>query len=526
MTPHPTTATASERIAILDFGSQYTPLIARRMRELGVLAEIFPAGVDPAAIALPGLKGIVLSGGPASVFEPGAPRPAPGLLALEVPVLGVCYGMQLLNPLDGGSVTASTHREYGRAELAEAGGELLAGLSHRPRVWMSHGDRLEAVAPGWHTVAVTGDGVVAAIENPARRRYAVQFHPEVTHTPEGRTILENFLFRICGCAGGWDVGAYLETAVAEVRAKVGAAPVIVLVSGGVDSTVTAALLAKALPPAQIYPIHIDSGLMREDESAEVAAALRAMGLTNLHVVDATERFLGALAGVTDPEEKRRRIGDVFIEVQQAELATLGIDPEAAILAQGTLYTDLIESGATGSHTATIKTHHNVGTPLVKAKRAAGKIVEPCHGIFKDEVRELGLRLGVPRELVMRHPFPGPGLAIRVLGEVTRERLATLRRAETIYLDEIRQAGLYDAIWQAFAALLPVNAVGVQGDGRTYGAVVALRAVDSVDGMTADFHPLPYDVLGRAAARIANEVPGVNRVVFDVTSKPPATIEWE
>jgi GMP synthase (glutamine-hydrolysing) len=517
---------AHDRIAVLDFGSQYTPLIARRLRELGVLAEIFPAGVSPERLTGDGLKGIILSGGPASVTEPDAPRPAPGLLDLNVPILGVCYGMQLLNQEGGGSVVSGAHREYGRAVLTGCSGPLFEGVSAAPTVWMSHGDRLDAIAPGWCVAGRTDNGIVAAIAHQTRPRFAVQFHPEVTHSPEGRTMLSNFVFGVCGCRGDWSVGAYLDEAIAKVRAQVGSSPVIVLVSGGVDSTVTAALLAQALPPEQVFPIHIDSGLMRAGESAAVAESLRAAGLVNLRVVDAADRFFAAVSGLLDPEAKRRAIGDVFIAVQDAEVAALGIDAEAAFLAQGTLYTDLIESGATSAHTAMIKTHHNVGTPLVRAKRAAGKIVEPCGGIFKDEVRALGMLLGLPRELVMRHPFPGPGLGIRVIGEVTPERVAIVRQADAIYMEEIRQAGLYDAIWQAFAALLPVKAVGVQGDSRTEGAVVALRAVDSIDGMTADFHPVPFEVLGRAAARIANEVGGVNRVVFDVTSKPPATIEWE
>ena len=517
----------NERIAILDFGSQYTPLIARRLREMGVFATILPHDAKASSLAGPDLKGVILSGGPASVHEDCAPLPDPGVTELGVPVLGVCYGMQWLNHAMGGRVVSHTHREYGRTQVEIVmPGQLLGGLATPETVWMSHGDRLDALASDFAVTARTADGVIAAIEAPRRQHYGLQFHPEVTHTPHGRQILRNFVFSICGCKGDWSVADYLDEAIREVREMVGDRPVIVLVSGGVDSTVTAALLARALPPEQVFPIHVDSGLMRANESAQVAESLRGMGLANLHVVDAGELFLSRLAGVTDPEQKRRIIGDTFIEVQQQEVARLGIDEATAFLAQGTLYTDLIESGATGSQTATIKTHHNVGTPLVKAKRAAGLIVEPCRGIFKDEVRELGMLLGLSRELVMRHPFPGPGLGIRILGEVTTERLSILRAADLIYLEELRRADLYEAIWQAFAVLLPVNAVGVQGDGRTYGSVIALRAVDSVDGMTADFHPVPFEVLGRAAARIANEVKGVNRVVFDVTSKPPATIEWE
>ena len=517
----------NETIAILDFGSQYTPLIARRIREMGVYATILPHNTPVSTLSGAGLKGLILSGGPASVHEEGSPMPAPGVLDLDVPILGVCYGMQLLNRLSGGEVVSHTQREYGRAtlEIPSATG-LFAGLAAEETVWMSHGDRLDRLADGFTITARTRDGVIAAIESPTTRRYGLQFHPEVTHSPNGKQLIRNFVFDVCGCQGDWSVADYLDEAIRDVRAQVGNSPVIVLVSGGVDSTVTAALLAKALPPEQVYAIHIDSGLMRARESAQVVESLKELGLANLHFVDASERFLSRLAGVTDPEEKRRIIGDTFIEVQAEEVAKLGIDEESAYLAQGTLYTDLIESGATGSQTATIKTHHNVGTPLVKAKRAAGKIVEPCGGIFKDEVRELGMHLGLSRELVMRHPFPGPGLAIRILGEITRERLEVLRKADVIYLEELRRADLYEAIWQAFAVLLTVNAVGVQGDGRTYGGVVALRAVDSVDGMTADFHPVPFEVLGRVASRIANEVKEVNRVVFEVTSKPPATIEWE
>lgn len=518
-------STPPERIAILDYGSQYTPLIARRIREMGVLATV--SSHDCAIDALgPGLKGLILSGGPSSVYEPGAPQLNPEVLALGIPLLGICYGMQLLTHTAGGRVVSHTQREYGRTEVALAGASpLFGGLGASEIVWMSHGDRLEGLPADFRITARTAEGVIAAFEAP-QNRYGLQFHPEVTHTPGGKQILKNFVFDVCGCRGGWSVGNYLEEAISEVQRTVGDSPVIVLVSGGVDSTVTAALLARALPAGQLHAIHIDSGLMREGESAQVIASLRDIAGVNLHFVDATSLFLERLAGLTDPERKRGAIGDTFIEIQTREVARLGIDEDRAYLAQGTLYTDLIESGASGTQTAKIKTHHNVGTPLVLAKRAAGRLVEPCRGIFKDEVRALGLHMGLPRALVMRQPFPGPGLAIRVLGEVTPERLAILRQADVIYLAELNRAGLEEAIWQAFAVLLPIQAVGVQGDGRTYGAVVALRAVDSIDGMTADFFPVPFEVLGRVASRIANEVAGVNRVVFDVTSKPPATIEWE
>jgi GMP synthase (glutamine-hydrolysing) len=391
---------------------------------------------------------------------------------------------------------------------------------------MSHGDRLEILAPGYEVLARTSDGVLAAFANTELRRFGVQFHPEVTHSLQGSQLLDNFLFAICGCKGGWSVASYLEESILAIRSQVGSNPVVVLVSGGVDSTVVAAVLARALPPEQIHAIHVDSGLMRHDESAGVMRALAVLGLKNLHLVEAQEPFLTDLAGVTDPEHKRKLIGDRFIEVQERALHDLGLDGETVYLGQGTLYTDLIESGATGSQTATIKTHHNVGTPLVKAKRAAGMLVEPLSGLFKDEVRALGRHLGVPKELLIRHPFPGPGLAVRILGEITPDRLSLLRHADRVFMECLHEANLYEAIWQAFAVLLPVKAVGVQGDGRTEGSVVALRAVDSIDGMTADFHPVPFELLGKVASRLVNEVRGINRVVFDVTSKPPGTIEWE
>ncbi len=521
----------SERIAVLDFGSQYTPLIARRLREKGVLSEILPHDAALDRVLTSDLRGLILSGGPSSVHEAGSPRPVEGLLEAVtdrgIPVLGVCYGMQLLNHLGGGTVVSHTHREYGRAQLAiEQPGSLLVGLDADTRVWMSHGDRLEVLAPGFEVLARTTDGVLAAFANPGRRHFGVQFHPEVTHTVQGGQLLDNFLFEICGCRGGWSVASYLDESIAAIREQVGSNPVVVLVSGGVDSTVVAAVLARALPPGQVHAIHVDSGLMRHDESAGVMRALQVLGLQNFHLVEAQADFLADLAGITDPETKRKRIGDRFIEVQERALKSLGLDGETVYLGQGTLYTDLIESGATGSQTATIKTHHNVGTPLVKAKRAAGMLVEPLSGLFKDEVRALGRHLGVPRDLLMRHPFPGPGLAVRILGEITAERLALLRHADRIFMECLHEANLYEAIWQAFAVLLPVRAVGVQGDGRTEGAVVALRAVDSIDGMTADFHPVPFEVLGKVASRLVNEVRGINRVVFDVTSKPPGTIEWE
>ncbi len=517
-----------ETIAILDFGSQYTQLIARRVRELGVFSRIYPHDARAATLADPEIQGIILSGGPRSVLEAGAPMLDPGVLGLGKPILGICYGMQLLNRLCDGTVVSATQREYGRATVeVEGESTLFERLDSRQEVWMSHGDRLEQVSRDFAIAARTHDGVVAAIEDTSRRIFGVQFHPEVTHTPNGRAILGNFLFAACRCSGQWTVDSHRERAIAAIRETVGDRRVLVLVSGGVDSSVTAALLARALPPEQVYALHVDSGLMRRGESAQVMQELSALGLAHLAFVDASERFLGLLAGVTDPEAKRRILGDAFIAVQEAETARLGLDGADVFLAQGTLYTDLIESGlGVGQQAVTIKTHHNVGTPLVRAKREAGRLLEPNAEIFKDEVRELGLRLGLSPELIGRHPFPGPGLAIRILGEVTADRLEILRHADEVFLQEIRQAGLYDRIWQAFAVLLPVQSVGVMGDARTYEHVVALRAVESTDGMTADVHAFPWAVLTRTAARIANEVAGVNRVVYDITSKPPATIEWE
>ncbi len=517
-----------ETIAILDFGSQYTQLIARRVRELGVFSRIYPHDAKAATLADPEIKGIILSGGPRSVHEAGAPRLDLEVLGLGKPILGICYGMQLLNWLCEGTVVSATQREYGRATVeVEGESTLFDRLDSRQEVWMSHGDRLEQVSRTFAVAARTHDGVVAAIEDASRRIFGVQFHPEVTHTPNGRAILGNFLFEACHCSGQWTVDSHLDRAIASIRETVGDRRVLVLVSGGVDSTVTAALLARALPPEQVHALHVDSGLMRRGESAQVMRELSALGLAHLVFVDASERFLGLLAGITDPEAKRRILGDAFIAVQEDETARLGLDGEDVFLAQGTLYTDLIESGlGVGQQAVTIKTHHNVGTPLVRAKREAGLLLEPNAEIFKDEVRELGVRLGLSPELIGRHPFPGPGLAIRILGEVTADRLEILRHADEVFLQEIRQAGLYERIWQAFVVLLPVQSVGVMGDARTYEHVVALRAVESADGMTADVHAFPWEMLTRTASRIANEVPGVNRVVYDITSKPPATIEWE
>ncbi|MFN3430013.1 MAG: glutamine-hydrolyzing GMP synthase [Candidatus Sericytochromatia bacterium] len=516
-----------ETIAILDYGSQYTQLIARRVRELGVYSAILPPDVTADELKAHDLKGIVLSGGPNSVYAEGSPGLPDGLLDLGVPVLGVCYGMQLLAHTQGGKVVPSDHREYGLAKLTVLTEDaLFAGLGADEPCWMSHGDRVEALPEGFRAIANSGAGVLAAMSHPERRIYALQFHPEVTHTVPGRQILSNFLFDICRCAGDWDLADYVDEISAEIRAQVGDRPVVSLVSGGVDSTVATALLLKALPAEQVYALHIDSGLMRRSESLQVMGSLEALGLRHLRLVEAEAEFLAALAGKSDPEEKRHAIGDTFIEVQERELAAMGL-PANAFLCQGTLYTDLIESGhGKGGHSATIKTHHNVGTPAIKAKREAGLVVEPNKGIFKDEVRAMGERLGLSHDLVHRHPFPGPGLGIRVLGEVTKDKLEILRRVDEILVEELHARKLYDKIWQAFAVLPDAKSVGVMGDFRTYEHVAVLRAVTSIDGMTADAYHFPWDDLTGISRRITNEVRGVNRVVYDVSSKPPSTIEWE
>ncbi len=518
------TAPAShrDRILILDFGSQYTQLIARRIREQHVYCEIHPPTLDAAAVKDWAPAGIVLSGGPASVLAKDAPRFDPEILRLGVPVLGICYGLQLLAHQLGGAVEAADDREYGRARLRldDADDPLFAGLERRERqVWMSHGDRVLRLPSGFRVIATSEGSPFAAVHDPARRIWGIQFHPEVVHTEGGDRMLANFAHRICGCAGSWTMEAFVEEAIASVRAQVGEGRAVCGLSGGVDSAVAAALVHRALGD-RLTCIFVDHGLLREGERDQVERSFRdALGIP-LVTVDASKRFLAALEGETDPERKRRIIGHAFIEVFEEEAARLGaID----FLVQGTLYPDVIESVSVRGPSATIKTHHNVGG-LPERMRLA--LVEPLRELFKDEVREVGRRLGLPEDVVGRHPFPGPGLAIRILDAVTPERLAALRRADAILIEEIRAAGLYDAIWQAFAVFLPIRSVGVQGDERTYDHAIALRCVSSVDAMTADWSRLPHEVLARISSRITNEVQGVNRVVYDVSSKPPATIEWE
>jgi GMP synthase (glutamine-hydrolysing) len=513
---------AHDRVLILDYGSQYTQLIARRIREERVFCEIHPPTRSMEWIREWAPKAVILSGGPASVYDEGVPGVDPELLRGEFPVLGICYGMQLIAFHSGGKVEHGT-REYGRADLAVTGGSgLFEGFdpAEPTRVWCSHGDHVDAPPPGFVALASTATLPVAAFRHETLPLYGVQFHPEVAHTVRGEEILSNFLFRISGCEPTWTPGAFVGESVEAIRERAGETQVICGLSGGVDSSVAAVLVHRAIGD-RLTCIFVDNGLLRKNERESVERTFRRHMGIRLVVVDAREEFLSALRGITEPEAKRKAIGNTFIRVFERTAREEGTD--AKFLVQGTLYPDVIESVSTGGPSVTIKTHHNVGG---LPEDMPFELIEPLRELFKDEVRNVGRELGLPEEFVGRHPFPGPGLGIRVLGEVTEERLAVLREADAIYLEEIRTAGLYDEIWQAFAVLLPVRSVGVMGDGRTYEDVVALRAVTSRDGMTADWYPFPHDVLGRISTRIINEVRGVNRVTYDISSKPPATIEWE
>ena len=514
-----------DRILIVDFGSQVTQLIARRVREAGVYCEIHPFNkVTHASAEDFGPKGIILSGGPASVTLETAPQADAGLFEMGLPVLGICYGQQTMAAQLGGKVEASSKREFGRAQVeVSAASPLFAGVwnvgeSHM--VWMSHGDALTAPPPGFSAIAKTPNAPLAAIADETRQFYGVQFHPEVVHTPDGARLISNFVHTIAGCTGDWTMAAFKDESIQRISEQVGDAKVICGLSGGVDSAVAAVLIHEAIGD-QLQCIFVDTGMMRMGEAEEVVTLFRNHYNIQLHHVDAEEMFVNALAGVSDPEKKRKTIGGLFIDVFDEQAKGIG---GAKFLAQGTLYPDVIESVSfTGGPSVTIKSHHNVGG---LPERMDLKLVEPLRELFKDEVRVLGRELGLPEAFVGRHPFPGPGLAIRIPGEITRDRLDTLRQADAIYLEEIRAAGLYDDIWQAFAVLLPVSTVGVMGDERTYESALALRAVTSTDGMTADFYPFEMAFLGQVATRIINEVAGVNRVTYDVTSKPPGTIEWE
>jgi len=521
--------THPELILILDFGAQYSQLIARRVREIGVYCELHPFNLPIEKIRALHPKGIIFSGGPSSVYAEDAPHSAPEIYSLGVPVLGICYGLQLIAYQLGGEVDRSAHREFGAADvMIDDDTDLFSNLfgngsanagNKTMRAWMSHGDALTKMPAGFEKIAHTKNAPICAIRDKARNIFGVQFHPEVLHSEKGTEILRNYLYTICKCKGGWDARTIIEDDKAEIRRQVGSRKVICALSGGVDSSVLAVLLHEAIGD-QLYCIHINNGLMRLNESDAVVKLYRDTYKFNLDYVDATELFLKNLAGVTDPEQKRKIIGRVFIEVFEQEAQKIG---EVDFLAQGTLYPDVIESISHRGPSHTIKSHHNVGG---LPERMRMKLIEPFRELFKDEVREVGRKLGLPEEFITRHAFPGPGLAVRVVGEITPERLTLLRKADAIFIQEIRAAGWYEKLWQAFAVLLPVQSVGVMGDMRTYENVAALRAVTSMDGMTAEWAQLPHDLLAKVSSRIVNEVRGINRVVYDISSKPPSTIEWE
>ena len=514
------TAVSHQVILVLDFGSQYTQLIARRLRELHVYSEIIPFATPAAEIVRRQPAGVILSGGPMSVNEAGAPHCDYALFEMGVPVLGICYGMQLMTQVLGGTLTRSSHREFGHADVTVGEtGRLFAGLERTLKVWASHGDSVAAAPPGFDVVASSTTAPVVAIEHRDRALYGLLFHPEVVHTQHGADLLRTFAIDVCGCRGDWTMASFIDEAVARIQAQVGDGRVVCGLSGGVDSTVAALLVHKAIGD-RLTCIFVDNGLLREQEAAQVEDRFRNRMQLPLVVVDAASRFLARLAGVTDPEKKRKIIGAEFIDVFEDTAKGIG---SFDYLAQGTLYPDVIESVSVVGPAAPIKSHHNVGG---LPDRMRFRLIEPLRQLFKDEAREVGMSLGLEEDFVWRQPFPGPGLAVRLLGEVTAQRLALLRRADAVVQDEIRKAGWYRRLWQSFAVLLPVQSVGVMGDERTYEHTIAVRAVESKDGMTADWARLPHDLLARISSRVVNEVKGINRVVYDISSKPPSTIEWE
>jgi GMP synthase (glutamine-hydrolysing) len=509
-----------DNILVLDFGSQYTQLIARRIREHSVYSEILPFNASVEEIREFAPKGIILSGGPSSVYDAGAPMPEPAVFELGVPVLGICYGMQLITHMLGGKVAGSQKREYGRAELlVDDDSDLLLGVTDGSQAWMSHGDRIEQLPPGFKAIGHTANAPFAAMSLGDKKIYALQFHPEVVHTDEGIRILKNFVFGICGCKPTWKISSFIDSAVEDIKRQVGGRKIICALSGGVDSAVAALLVHRAVGD-NLTCIFVDNGVLRKAEADKVIDTFEKHFHIKLISVDARKRFLEKLGGVADPERKRKIIGNEFIAVFEEEAKKI---KDVDFLAQGTLYPDVIESVSFKGPSAVIKSHHNVGG-LPEVMKL--ELVEPLRELFKDEVRAVGEELGLPEEICWRHPFPGPGLAIRCLGEIDGAKLDILREADAIVIEEVKRAGLYRDIWQAFAVLLPVRSVGVMGDDRTYDYVIALRAVTSLDAMTADWAKIPYEILGLISNRIINEVKGVNRVVYDITSKPPGTIEWE